>query len=61
MLGNVINAWHTSGVVLSELTEGSLPVETDAFHHEVKELASGNFLGLGVEVHTMESFSRARN
>jgi len=56
MLGNFLKEWHTSGVVLGELAEGSLPVDTDTFHHDVIELASGNFIGLGLEVVAFEDF-----
>jgi len=56
MLGNVIQEWHTSGVVKGELPEGSLPVDTDTFHHDVLQLTSGNFLGLGLEVVDFEDF-----
>jgi len=56
MLGNVIREWHTSGVVKGELPKNSLPVDTDAFHHDVLQLTSGNFLGLGLEVVDFEDF-----
>ena len=56
MLGNVVREWHSSGAVVGELPEGSLPVATDAFHHDVIELSSGNFLGLGLEVRSFDDF-----
>jgi arylsulfate sulfotransferase len=56
MLGNVVREWHSAGVVLEELPEGSIPVDTDCFHHDVLELASENYLGLGLEVRAMEDF-----
>ena len=56
MLGNVIREWHTAGVVKGELPEGSIPVDTDTFHHDVLQLTSGNFLGLGLEVVDFEDF-----
>jgi arylsulfate sulfotransferase len=56
MLGNVVREWHSSGAVVGELPEGSLPVATDMFHHDVIELSSGNFLGLGLEVRSFVDF-----
>jgi arylsulfate sulfotransferase len=56
MLGNTLREWHTSGAVLGEVPEGSVPVESDNFHHDVLQLANGNFLGLGLEVRTLENF-----
>lgn len=56
MLGNIVQEWHTTGAVLDTLMDGSIPVDVDALHHEVLELANGNFLGLGIEVQTLEDF-----
>jgi hypothetical protein len=56
MVGNVVNTWYTQGVVLGELPEGAIPVDTDVFHHDVIELPSGNFLGLGLDVRHFEDF-----
>jgi arylsulfate sulfotransferase len=56
MLGNVIREWHTAGVVHDEVPEGSMAVDTDVFHHDVMQLTSGNFLGLGLEVIDFEDF-----
>ena len=56
MLGNVVREWHSSGAVVGELPEGSLPVATDMLHHDVIELSSGNFLGLGLEVRSVVDF-----
>jgi len=56
MLGNVIHEWHTAGAVVGDLPEGSIPVDTDTFHHDVIELPSGNFLALGLEVRELEDF-----
>ena len=56
MLGNVVREWHSSGAVVGELPEGSLPVATDMLHHDVLELSSGNFLGLGLEVRSVVDF-----
>ncbi|MGB5317784.1 aryl-sulfate sulfotransferase [Eudoraea sp.] len=59
MLGNVINEWHSAGAVVGEVAEASIPVDTDVFHHEVRELDSGNFLSLGLEVISLEDFPAA--
>jgi arylsulfate sulfotransferase len=56
MLGNIQREWHTSGEVVGEVPENSIPVGTDTFHHDVIEIASGNFIGLGLEVRSEEDF-----
>ncbi|HVS12632.1 MAG TPA: aryl-sulfate sulfotransferase [Thermoanaerobaculia bacterium] len=56
MLGNVVSTWYSAGVVLDELPEGAIPVDTDVFHHDVIELPSGNFLGLGLALRHFEDF-----
>ena len=56
MLGNIKRRWHTSGVVVGDLHEDSIPVATDTFHHEVIALPSGNFLALGLEVRELENY-----
>ena len=56
MLGNLLHSWYTAGATTDSVPEGTIPVETDAFHHDVLELANGNFLGLGLEVHSYEDF-----
>jgi hypothetical protein len=40
MLGNFLREWYTSGGASDELVKVSLPVATDAFHHDVIELSS---------------------
>ena len=56
MLGNLVQEWNTSGGVINKLAEGSIPVQTDKFHHDVLALNSGNFLGLGLEVYSLDDF-----
>lgn len=56
MLGNTIQEWYSAGAVTKPLAEGSIAVATDMFHHDVVELASGNFLGLGLEVRSLKDF-----
>ena len=56
MLGNIVQEWYSSGAVTKPIAEGSIAVDTDMFHHDVIELASGNFLGLGLEVRSLEDF-----
>ncbi|WP_297795713.1 aryl-sulfate sulfotransferase [uncultured Eudoraea sp.] len=56
MLGNTIQEWHSAGAVTKPVTEASIAVDTDMFHHDVLELASGNFLGLGLEVRSLKDF-----
>jgi len=47
MLGNPVNIWHPTGSTYGDV--GSIPVNTNAFHHEVFEMQSGNLLALSVE------------
>lgn len=47
MLGNTLNLWHSSGS--SDGEQGSISVDTTAFHHEVFEMESGNLLALSIE------------
>ncbi len=56
MLGNVIRRWHSSGAVIGEVPENSIAVNTDTFHHEVKQTKKGNFIGLGLEVRHVEDY-----
>ncbi|MGB5782623.1 MAG: aryl-sulfate sulfotransferase [Eudoraea sp.] len=56
MLGNIVQEWYSSGAVTKPITEESIAVDTDMFHHDVIELASGNFLGLGLEVRSLQDF-----
>jgi hypothetical protein len=48
MLGNIIRRWHFTGTA-KEVAEGSIPVETDSFHHDFVELPNGNFLLMSSE------------
>ena len=56
MLGNTVREWHTARVVLDPLPEGSIAIDTDTFHHDVIQLPSGNFLGLGLEVRKFDDY-----
>jgi hypothetical protein len=55
MLGNVVRQWHTTGIP-KVVPKGSVPVDTDTFHHEVRELPSGRFLALSTEVRAYASY-----
>ena len=48
MLGNIVRRWHFTGTA-KEVAEGSIPVETDSFHHDFVELPNGNFLLMSSE------------
>jgi len=48
MLGNIIRRWHFTGTA-KNVAAGSIPVETDSFHHDYAELPNGNFLLLSTE------------
>jgi len=54
MLGNIVNVWHSAGSF--EGDEGSIPVNTLTFHHEVFEMQSGNFLVLSVEFRSIPNY-----
>ena len=54
MLGNVVRRWHARRV--AEVPEGSIPVETDTFHHEVVELPWGNLLALSSEARVLSDY-----
>jgi arylsulfate sulfotransferase len=49
MLGNLVRQWHATGTV-KVAPEGSIPVDTDTFHHDVLVMPSGNILTLSTEV-----------
>ncbi len=55
MLGNTLRSWHTTGVP-KEVPEGSIPVDTDTFHHDHQILENGNFLMLSTEVRDFEEY-----
>lgn len=48
MLGNVQRRWHFTGTA-KDVAEGSIPVETDSFHHDFIEMPNGNYLLLSTE------------
>ena len=48
MLGNIVRRWHFTGTA-KEVAEGSIPVDTDSFHHDFVELPNGNFLLMSTE------------
>ena len=54
MLGNIVRAWHPS-----RSTNGgqeSIGVDATAFHHEIVQMESGNFLVLSLEIRTFEDY-----
>lgn len=59
MLGNILKQWHSEGATLGDIAPESIPVDTDVFHHEVRELDTGNFLGLGLEIKSYTDFPLA--
>lgn len=56
MLGNEVRSWHTRLVKEEHIPEDSILVDTDTFHHDVIELASGNFLALSTEARFFEDW-----
>jgi hypothetical protein len=55
MLGNVVRRWHSTGVP-KDVPEGSVPVETDTFHHNFDVKPDGNFMILSTEVRDFEAY-----
>ena len=60
MLGNVVAQWHASQHpnpwAVAKVPEGSIPVETETFHHEIRQMPSGNLLVLSTEMRRIEDF-----
>ncbi|MBW1769221.1 MAG: aryl-sulfate sulfotransferase, partial [Deltaproteobacteria bacterium] len=54
MLGNIVRIWHPAGSTNGD--KGSIPVDTLAFHHEVYEMESGNFLIFSIEFRLIDNF-----
>ncbi|MGI9203572.1 MAG: aryl-sulfate sulfotransferase [Woeseiaceae bacterium] len=55
MLGNIVRRWHFTGTA-KNIAEGSIPVETDSFHHDFVELPNGNFLLLSSENRVVDNW-----
>lgn len=56
MLGNLVRSWHSTGLPKDDLPAGSIPVETDTFHHTMELLPNGNFLMLSTEVRHFDDY-----
>ena len=56
MLGNIMAEWHTDRAPENELGPGSIRVDTETFHHEAFETASGNILTISSEVREFERY-----
>ncbi|MEQ9618341.1 MAG: aryl-sulfate sulfotransferase [Deltaproteobacteria bacterium] len=54
MLGNTVRSWYPARSVAGD--EGSIPVDAAAFHHEIFEMESGNFLVLSLELRTFDDY-----
>lgn len=54
MLGNIVRMWHASQITGGD--QGSIPVDAQAFHHEVSETEDGNLLVLSVEFRMVDDF-----
>jgi arylsulfate sulfotransferase len=55
MLGNIQRRWHFTGTAV-DIAEGSIPVETDTFHHDFVEIPNGNFLLLSSENRVVDNW-----
>lgn len=60
MLGNVVKRWHASQhpnpKAVAKVPEGSIPVETETFHHEMIQMPSGNMMVLSTEMRRIEDY-----
>jgi hypothetical protein len=60
MLGNVVAQWyasqHPNPKAVAAVPEGSTPVETATFHHEIQQMPSGNLLVLSTEMRRIEDY-----
>lgn len=55
MLGNEVRRWHSTGIP-KDPPEGSIPVETDTFHHDLDIMPDGDFLMLSTEVREFQNY-----
>jgi hypothetical protein len=60
MLGKVVSRWHAAQhpnpEASKKVAEGSIPVETETFHHEIQKLPSGNLLTLSTELRRIDNY-----
>jgi hypothetical protein len=60
MLGNVVTRWHAAKhpneEANADIQEGSIPVATETFHHDIQEMPSGNLLVLSTEMRRIEDY-----
>ena len=56
MLGNVISQWRTNRADEDKVLPDSVAIDTDTFHHEAFETASGNILAIGSELRLFNDY-----
>ncbi len=60
MLGNIVSRWHATQhpnpEAVKKVVEGSIPVVTDTFHHDITKLPSGNLLTLSTEMRRIDGY-----
>ena len=60
MLGNTVASWHASKHPNPEadalVPDGSIPVATETFHHDIQEMPSGNLLVLSTEMRRIADY-----
>ncbi len=56
MLGNVISQWTSDRTFEELVLPGNIPVNTDTFHHDAFETASGNILAISSELRNFDDF-----
>ncbi len=58
MLGNVVAQWHAARysdpAAVDKGPRGSIPVQTETFHHEIQQMPSGNLLTLSTEMRRLD-------
>ena len=55
LLGNIVRRWHFTGTA-KDPAEGSIPVESDALHHDMVELPNGNLLVMSTEARVYDDW-----
>ena len=55
MLGNIVNWWHFARTAKNP-APGSIPIDHDSIHHDVRELPNGNLLVLSTEHRVVEDW-----
>ena len=62
LTGEIVRQWHAgqypNGGDELDVPAGSIPVDTETFHHEILQMPSGNFLVLSTELRVVDNFPK---